>query len=362
VTGHLPIGTHRDGEDTPAMLRAERFNRHTFWCGQSGSGKTYALGVVLEQLLIHTKLPMIILDPNADFVRLGELNEDVDPESAEVLRQQSIRVLRSSPVPKPGVERLHVRWLDLDIVSKAAVLRLDPLRDAEEYNVLLHLLGGDQSDEVELLRLLAEPGHTGRDRLRQRLENLEILTWDLWARGRPGAEAIVNERPRATVLDLGGFRTANEPKAAALALLDMLWRQREDRRPILIVIDEAHNVCSPNPMTPLETALTERIIQIAAEGRKYGLWLLLSTQRPSKIHPNVLSQCDNLGLMKMSAPKDLAELGEYFGYAPPELLAQSPRFGQGEVLFAGGFAGEPSVIKIGRRLTPEGGSDVKVPI
>ncbi|MET8776363.1 hypothetical protein AB0H49_16015 [Nocardia sp. NPDC050713] len=33
---------------------------------------------------------------------------------------------------------------------------------------------------------------------------------------------------------------------------------------------------------------------IAAEGRKYGLWLLLSTQRPSKVHPGILSQCDNL--------------------------------------------------------------------
>jgi DNA helicase HerA-like ATPase len=67
---------------------------------------------------------------------------------------------------------------------------------------------------------------------------------------------------------------------------------------MLIVIDEAHNLCVPNPVTPLEAALTERISHIAGEGRKYGLWLLLSAQRPSKIHPNVISQCDNLALMK----------------------------------------------------------------
>jgi hypothetical protein len=77
---------------------------------------------------------------------------------------------------------------------------------------------------------------------------------------------------------------------------------------MLIVIDEAHNLCVPNPFTPLETALTERISQIAAEGRKYGMWLLLSSQRPSKIHPNVISQCDNLALMKVSSSRDLAEL------------------------------------------------------
>ena len=57
-----------DGSTSPAGLRPEKFNRHTFWCGQSGSGKTYALGVVLEELLLRTELPLVIIDPNADFV------------------------------------------------------------------------------------------------------------------------------------------------------------------------------------------------------------------------------------------------------------------------------------------------------
>lgn len=39
---------------------ASKLYRHTFWCGQSGSGKTYALGVMLEQVLLHTRLPMLI--------------------------------------------------------------------------------------------------------------------------------------------------------------------------------------------------------------------------------------------------------------------------------------------------------------
>ena len=39
----LHIGTHVSGErGADATLLASRFNRHTFWCGQSGSGKTYA--------------------------------------------------------------------------------------------------------------------------------------------------------------------------------------------------------------------------------------------------------------------------------------------------------------------------------
>ena len=65
------VGTTRTGE-LPALLFANSFNRHTFLCGQSGSGKTYALGVILEQLLAVTDLRIVVLDPNGDFVRLGE--------------------------------------------------------------------------------------------------------------------------------------------------------------------------------------------------------------------------------------------------------------------------------------------------
>jgi uncharacterized protein len=201
-----------------------------------------------------------------------------------------------------------------------------------------------------------------RLRLLQRLENLGVLGWQLWARSADSSADVIDARPRATVLDVGGFPTLQESRAAALAVLDHLWSTREQRKPVLIVIDEAHNICPPDPVTPVEQVLTERVIQIAAEGRKYGLWLLLSTQRPTKIHPNALTQCDNLGLMRMSSPRDLDELANLFGYAPPEMLAASPRFAQGQALFAGGFVAQPSFIQIGPRLTHEGGSDVRVPL
>jgi uncharacterized protein len=131
---------------------------------------------------------------------------------------------------------------------------------------------------------------------------------------------------------------------------------------VLLVIDEAHNLCSPELTSPLAVAVRERIIQIAAEGRKFGLWLLLSTQRPSKVHPGIVSQCDNLALMKMTSPLDLDGLSTWFGFAPQAMLAASPWFRQGEALFAGGFVPTPTLVKMGDRLTPEGGSDVGVPL
>jgi hypothetical protein len=76
----------------------------------------------------------------------------------------------------------------------------------------------------------------------------------------------------------------------------------------------------------LQKAVLDRIIQIAAEGRKYGLWLLLSTQRPAKVHQGIISQCDNLALMRMSSQRDLDELATIFAFAPTAMLAESPLF------------------------------------
>lgn len=353
----LSVGTAL-GTSDPAHVLAPRLNRHTFWCGQSGSGKTYALGVLLEQILLHTKLPVIILDPNSDFVRLAEVRDTAPDDAASELRTRDIRVRRSSAADG---DPLKVTFLDMGVRARAAVLQLDPVADAEEFNAVLRaesaLRGGVEGSIVDWFRRQEDPA---QQRIATRLENLGIVDWDLWARGDADINDLIDEKPDVVVADIGGFSNPVEPKAAALAILDHLWANRASRIGHLIVIDEAHNLCPPDPVTAVEKLLVERIVQIAAEGRKYGLWLLLSTQRPSKVHPNALSQCDNLALMKMSSKQDLDELGRVFGYAPEALLAQAMSFTQGQALFAGGFVPRPQLVQMGERLTEEGGSDVRV--
>lgn len=356
----LAVGTRLTAPGGPARLLPTRFNRHTFWCGQSGSGKTYALGVVLEQLIAHTALPIVIFDPNADFVRLGELRSDATGKAAEALRERDIRVLRSNG---PADSRLRAKFLAMPLASKAAILQIDPIADREEFNELLHLRVVFETGELDdILTALLDSGVPAQRRLAMRVQNLGLPDWEVWARNDRSVDEIVAERPDVTVLDLGGFSTPEQQLVVALSLLDDLWARRDERRPVLLVIDEAHNLACPQMDSPIAVAVRERLIQIAAEGRKYGLWLLLSTQRPAKIHPGIISQCDNLALMKMTSPADLEELGTYFGYAPTSLLERSPWFRQGEALFAGGFVPAPTLMKMGDRLTHEGGSDVAVPL
>jgi hypothetical protein len=357
----LVIGSYATSNDMPARLLPSRFNRHTFWCGQSGSGKTYSLGVVLEQILIHTSLPMVIFDPNGDFVRLREPNGgSEDSEASRIIAGRDIRILRPS---SPNPDSLRVRFTDLPLQSKGAVLGLHPLDDRAEYNELIHLeeaVGVLPPERV--VSTLLERGSAAAQALAARIENLQITEWGLWAGTFSAVTDILESRPDATVLDLGGFVFAEESLVAVMAVLDDLWAKRERRRPILIVIDEAHNFCSPEQHSPLHVAVRERLIQIAAEGRKFGLWLLLSTQRPSRIHPSIISQCDNLALMKMTSPGDLMELATIFGSVPAAMINRSPGFRQGEALFAGGFVPAPTIVTMGSRLTMEGGADVRVPM
>ena len=82
------------------------------------------------------------------------------------------------------------------------------------------------------------------------------------------------------------------------------------------------------------------------------------TQRPQKVHENVLSQCENLVLMRMNSAADLAHVGRVFSFVPPGLLDRATTFRQGEALVAGKIASHPALIRFGARITHEGGADV----
>ena len=97
---------------------------------------------------------------------------------------------------------------------------------------------------------------------------------------------------------------------------------------------------------------------IAAEGRKFGLYLLTSTQRPQKVHEEVLSQCDNLLLMRMNSEADLVHLREVFSFVPEGLIQRATTFRQGESLVAGKFVSHPTLVQFGQRLSEEGGADI----
>lgn len=365
-----------DGER--ARLAAEGFGRHTFLCGQSGSGKSYALGVILERLLLETSLRVVVLDPNGDFVRLGDLRprdevrgpdgQPLDEESYAALHArhaaatERLHVFRAPALADEEASAIRVHFSEFGPDVQAMVLRLDPIADRDETHALRRVVERFGDDPYTLADVRAAAAADLSPDARQvalRIDNLGVADWSIWAdRDQKGLMRRLDDDWRAVVLDTGGFVVPQESNLVALGALNVLWQAREDRDPVLVVIDEAHNVCPAEPTDPTQAAATQRAVQIAGEGRKFGMFLLFATQRPQKLHPNVLSQADNLVLMRMNSAGDLDRLRETFSFVPPAMLDQAARFGLGESLLAGRIVPSPLFARIEGRFTAEGGGDV----
>ena len=354
----LTVGELATAPGVQLELDAGGFDRHTFLCGQSGSGKTYALGALLEQLLVQTRLRIVVLDPNSDFVRLGDLRAGAEASAAERYRDAAaaIVVRRSG---ERGTERLRLRFADLDFATQAAALRLDPVRDGAEYAHLVELVGEARAAGVGGHATVADTLERRAPELGRRVRNLGVDGWDVWAREDDGSllDELSGAGPRCLVVDLGSL-AREEQELVAAATLGRLWERRADREPVLVVIDEAHNVCPQAPTSALLELATEHAVRIAGEGRKFGLYLLVVTQRPLKVHENVVSQCDNLVLMRMNSVADLQHVGSVLSYAPSGLVELAGSFRQGEALVAGKLVSHPTLGRFGARLSEEGGSDV----
>ena len=363
----IELGRLQQCPEVPALLHAKGFGRHTFMCGQSGSGKTYTLGVVLERLLLDSDIRIAVIDPNSDYVNLGSVCEEASTSFSED-EYRSLATRYRSMAQRVHVfggegseKRLRALFGRLLFRQQSMVLGLDPIADAEAYNAFVRIvrsLGTEDYSLDDIMDAIRSSFDDDARRLGLRIDNLGIQNQSIWA---GDDAAVLGQLPgdwRMLVADTGSLPSATEGSIASAALLTHLWEQRRSRVPTVIVIDEAHNVCPQNPIDANQALATEAVVRIAGEGRKFGLYLLLSTQRPSKVHQNVVSQCDNLLLMKMNSAADLRSLSESFSYAPTGLVELAAGFGLGEGLAAGKIAPDPLLFKSGSRLTLEGGGDV----
>jgi uncharacterized protein len=297
---------------------------------------------------------VVILDPNSDYVRLGERRRDAEASAAERYAERSGRIVVRSG--GNGDSRLGLRFRELGAAQQAALLRLDPVADRDEYAELAAI--AEEATPASLEEL--GRGSQEARRLLRRARNLGIDCFEVWSRYDDLSllDDVVDRGIRCLVVDLGSLGTRTEQSLVAATVLDRLWRRRAERDPIAIVIDEAHNVCPARAEDPLTALATEDAIRIAGEGRKFGLYLIVVTQRPQKVHENVLTQCDNLVLMRMNSAADLGHVGATFSFVAPGLIDRATTFRQGEALVAGKIASHPTLMRFGARISQEGGMDV----
>ncbi len=115
--------------------------------------------------------------------------------------------------------------------------------------------------------------------------------------------------------------------------------------PLLLVYEEAHKYV-PNNDAAKYKASRESIERIAKEGRKYGVTLLLASQRPSEISETIFSQCNNFLALRLTNPADQNYVKRLLPDTMGNLVDRMPTLRAGESLLIGDSVVLPSVVQI----------------
>lgn len=122
------------------------------------------------------------------------------------------------------------------------------------------------------------------------------------------------------------------------------WMRNGDENPIVIFCDEANLYMSDSlPKTAVANDIFERI---AKEGRKYGISLVVICQRPSDISSGVLSQCNNLVVMRLPYSSDQSSVRGVMTESFKSFNELLPSLGVGEAMIIGDSCILPTPIKI----------------
>lgn len=115
--------------------------------------------------------------------------------------------------------------------------------------------------------------------------------------------------------------------------------------PILLVYEEAHKYVPNSELSKYRSSKIS-IERIAKEGRKYGVTLLLASQRPSEISETIFSQCSNFIAMRLTNPVDQGYVKKLLPDSLGTLIDKMTSFRQGEALLVGESIVLPSIVQI----------------
>jgi hypothetical protein len=479
----------KDTPDYSDMVRipTEKMDKHTVIIAQSGSGKSFFLGRLIEEIMIKSKARCLILDPNGDFGRINEIDEELWSSNQLLSKKYDIKtgmgkltletrnefakkwrsvidefVIKTNRVPKEHKdEELKIWW---PTVSLEFLIQSDHPRSTEMFHChnwakelfnQFAQLSEDTSDDtngediiskvknifkrlqempneervkmIEKLRMGTEkmdersktiPNDTTRTKMSKMFRNaiksaslfdslislaatnlgnesiekakfvFESYSWEtvnsyFGLIERYQSLGILAKRPnsskdqkRLEVIDLPSINN-NELRALVLnSILTEEWENAvkkweecmkhprdEDRRvPTFIVLDEGHNFIPSNPRSRYESLVREQFRTIAAEGRKFGLFLILVSQRADKLDDLVLSECGNKAILRLDSQSMVDKVIKALGLDYDIESNQREKivnFKTGRGILAGNWTCQHNVFYCAARRTLEGGRNLE---
>ncbi|MFN8484213.1 MAG: ATP-binding protein [Anaerolineae bacterium] len=453
-TSGLEIGALINRPQVSVACDPNGLRRHLAVIAQTGAGKSYTVGVLLEQLL-RLGGTVIVFDPNSDYVlmRKDDHNQPTSfADRVEVYRLPTQIKGRYTDSDTGPSRKFQVQFSKLELSEIFALCGLPEnfarIRTAIEF-AYKRIQGTDYTPtqlRKELERIsnfMGSPGDNGkRSNARQRplseafddedsfsdfahkrwaqksgvdyepKPSAGPIGWDELSSGSDdeddtpartvpigadptsegnlppdviaGAQSAVKYIQALEKMDIWGFEDVpldNLLKPMTLSAIDLAgmdsrvadyvvakvlndtWRRAIGEglsRPAFFVLEEAHNFIpgSQNKGEPGHAATIIR--RISAEGRKFGIFLILITQRPYKVNSDVLSQCNSQIIMRLTNPQDQTAIKQAAEGISEGLLADLPGLNVGEAVILGPLVRVPVMVRINPRESREGGADLDV--
>ena len=398
----LKVGTYTlDGKASAYIDGDKLFQRHAALLGSTGSGKSFTVASILEQSAQLPHANIVVLDLHGEYssmkfashyriAGIGDLkakkegaiflpfwllNYDemqslfVDRSEESAPNQASELMKQVVELKKKSIEGLGKHdLLDGFTVDTPVPYRLADLIEAiaEKDRELVQGSKGEKQGPLfgKLTRFLNRISVKTKDRRYafmyqapaeyETYEALHQLAEKLLGTGvkqdgiNPGIKIVdFSEVPSDILPVVVGL-------VARIVYQIQFWSSPgadgDARHPIVLVCDEAHLYLPSSAAStgPLEKRALENFERIAKEGRKYGVGLMVVSQRPSDVSTTILSQCSNIISLRLANKTDQAVVKQLLPESLEGLMEVLPTLDVGEAVVVGDATLLPTRIKMAK--------------
>ena len=342
-----------DGKDIDVSLNLNKvLTMHLAVLAKSGSGKSYAVGVLLEEML-DKKIPVIVIDPHGEYSSLKYKNDN--PEDLEKLKMFNLYP-HNYQIKEYG---------DPELIKGANPIKLHLGNNQEE---LLNLLPGklsssqtallysalktaDASDLNSLIFNLEQEENNNKYSVISMVEYLKDLK--IFSNSYVNYSDLIKQG-QCSIINLKGINPEVQEMIVyklSKELFDL--RKKEKIPPFFLVMEEAHNYCPERSFG--ETKASKTLRNIASEGRKFGLGLCIISQRPARVDKSILSQCSSQIILKVTNPNDLKAISNSLEGITSSTEKEIQNLVIGQALITG-VTEMPLLVNIRPRKTLHGGT------
>ena len=359
----------------------ELLGKHTAILGSTGAGKSGTVAAVLHSLLergreeglANWKPRIVVLDPHNEYSEAfpGHQRLSTDDGSLTLpywllnFAETVALIIGKTGFVATSQANIVKKALSQARIEGAATLGLDSARITVDSPVPYTL-----AKFIDVVEQDKPPQASKQDSHNSILQKLDVLThdarveflmkeWDGTNQDPFPAilSQIVSEGEQPKIVDLSGV--PNEVAGVSSAVIARtlfnlkVWQTADERQndPILLVCEEAHRYV-PNRGEAQYEAAQEAIRRIAKEGRKYGIGLLLVSQRPSEVEATVLSQCNSWIILRITNDADREHVRAILPDSMAGLTKMLSGLRRQEAIFVGQAAVLPSRILV-RSLTTD---------